>query len=202
MDFYVTIGFLMLFFGMVAVEAGTISSDLNALLAFRQGVLDPQHALDSWDSTLIDPCTWFHVTCDNNKRVIRLDLMRYGLSGNLSPQLGTLDRLMYLELFGNNFDGPIPQELGNLVNLKSLDLYNNRFSGRIPPSLGKLRSLIFFRLNNNQLRGSIPGELGNIPTLKVVDVSSNHLCGPVPRGGSLSKVTYNYGNNPSINKPC
>ncbi|XP_047312639.1 leucine-rich repeat protein 1-like [Impatiens glandulifera] len=203
MDLWVTFGLLLLFVTVAAVEAGTISGDLDALMAFRQGVSDPQHALDSWDANLVDPCTWFHITCDNNKRVIRIDLMRQGLSGNVSPQLGNIDSLVYLELYGNNFNGNIPQELGNLVNLRSLDLYNNQFSGRIPSSLGKLNLLYFFRLNNNQLTGSIPGELGDIPTLVAVDVSSNNLCGPVPMGGSLSKIhSYNYDNNTSINKPC
>ncbi|XP_047312646.1 leucine-rich repeat protein 1-like [Impatiens glandulifera] len=178
----VNFGFLLLFcFGSLVVKASR-SGDMNALAAFHQGVSDPQNAMKSWDTSLYDPCTWFHVTCDNDNRVIRLDLFRYGLSGHLVPQLGNLDRLQYLNLNDNNLDGPIPQELGNMSNLKSLNLNGNRFSGRIPPSLGKLHLLFFFRLNNNKLTGPIPGELGGIPTLRVVDVSSNNLCGPVPRG--------------------
>ncbi|XP_047312643.1 leucine-rich repeat protein 1-like [Impatiens glandulifera] len=184
----VNFGFLLLFCFVSLVVKAYSSSDMNALDAFHQGVSDPQNAMKNWDTSLYDPCTWFHITCDNDNRVIRIEIFRYGLSGHLAPQLGNLDRLEYLNLDENNLDGPIPQELGNMANLKSLSLNGNRFSGRIPPSLGKLQLLFFLYLNNNKLTGPIPGELGDIPTLRVVDVSSNNLCGPVPRGGSLSSI--------------
>lgn len=44
----------------------------DALYALRRAVKDPQHVLESWDPTLVDPCTWFHVTCDAHNRVTRL----------------------------------------------------------------------------------------------------------------------------------
>lgn len=44
----------------------------DALYALRRAVDDPENVLQSWDPTLVDPCTWFHVTCDADNRVTRL----------------------------------------------------------------------------------------------------------------------------------
>jgi hypothetical protein len=33
---------------------------------------DPNGVLQSWDPTLVNPCTWFHITCDHASRVVRL----------------------------------------------------------------------------------------------------------------------------------
>ncbi|KAI5018873.1 hypothetical protein ZWY2020_043761 [Hordeum vulgare] len=34
----------------------------------------------SWDPNLVNACTWFHITCDDNKRVTRIDLNSLNLS--------------------------------------------------------------------------------------------------------------------------
>jgi len=44
----------------------------DALSALKASVNDPNNVLQSWDPTLVNPCTWFHVTCDNDSRVIRV----------------------------------------------------------------------------------------------------------------------------------
>ena len=46
---------------------------MDVLIAFKSRIVqDPDKVLASWDVTLADPCTWFHVTCDAHNRVIRL----------------------------------------------------------------------------------------------------------------------------------
>ncbi|KAL2331461.1 hypothetical protein Fmac_019042 [Flemingia macrophylla] len=115
----------------------------DALHSLRTNLQDPNNVLQSWDPTLVNPCTWFHVTCNNDNSEIRVDLGNATLSGQLVLQLGQLKNLQYLELYNNNISGPIPNDLGNLTNLVSLDLYLNRFSGPIPESLGKLSKLRF-----------------------------------------------------------
>ncbi|KAK7366476.1 hypothetical protein VNO80_08467 [Phaseolus coccineus] len=150
------------------------NSEGDALYAFRQALSDPNHVLDSWDPTLVDPCTWFHITCDSNNHVIRLDLFNYDLVGSLSPELGQLPYLQYLELNQNKISGKIPQELGNLNNLISMDLSHNQLEGNIPLSFGNLNSLKFLWLNNNQLTGSIPKQVTDLH-LQVLDVSGNHI---------------------------
>ncbi|CAN6484753.1 unnamed protein product [Victoria cruziana] len=180
----------------------------DALHTLRSNLQDPNNVLQSWDPTLVNPCTWFHVTCNNDNSVIRVDLGNAALSGQLVPQLGQLTNLQYLELYSNNLSGPIPSDLGNLSSLVSLDLYLNKFTGPIPTSLGKLMKLRFLRLNNNSLSGSIPNSLTNVTTLQVLDLSNNNLSGEVPSNGSFSLFTpISFANNPNIcgpvtQKPC
>ncbi|KAL6962608.1 Somatic embryogenesis receptor kinase 2 [Sarracenia purpurea var. burkii] len=121
----------------------------DALHSLRINLDDPNNVLQSWDPTLVNPCTWFHVTCNNDNSVIRVDLGNAALSGQLVPQLGLLKNLQYLELYSNNISGPIPSDLGNLTNLVSLDLYLNSFSGPIPDTLGKLSKLRFLMQVDN-----------------------------------------------------
>ncbi|XP_031281369.1 somatic embryogenesis receptor kinase 2-like [Pistacia vera] len=180
----------------------------DALHSLRANLLDPNNVLQSWDPTLVNPCTWFHVTCNNENSVIRVDLGNAALSGELVPDLGQLKNLQYLELYSNNITGQIPSALGNLTNLVSLDLYLNSFTGPIPDSLGKLTKLRFLRLNNNSLSGPIPLSLTNITALQVLDLSNNRLSGPVPDNGSFSLFTpISFANNiglcgPVTGKPC
>lgn len=180
----------------------------DALHALRTNLIDPNNVLQSWDPTLVNPCTWFHVTCNNDNSVIRVDLGNAALSGTLVPLLGQLRSLQYLELYSNNISGPIPSDLGNLTSLLSLDLYLNNFTGPIPDSLGKLTKLRFLRLNNNSLSGRIPDSLTGITSLQVLDLSNNNLSGEVPSSGSFSLFTpISFANNPALcgpgtQRPC
>ncbi|KAK3018150.1 hypothetical protein RJ639_003820, partial [Escallonia herrerae] len=174
----------------------------DALYALRRAVNDPENVLQSWDPTLVDPCTWFHVTCDSDNRVTRLDLGNAKLSGNLVPELGKLERLQYLELYMNSLVGSVPAELGGLKSLVSLDLYHNNLTGTIPPSLSKLSNLRFLRLNRNKLTGRIPRKLTKLGNLKILDVSNNDLCGTIPTSGSFTKFTEeSFVNNPRLEGP-
>ncbi|XP_044504837.1 leucine-rich repeat protein 1-like [Mangifera indica] len=178
------------------------NSEGDALYTFRKSLSDPDNVLQSWDPTLVNPCTWFHITCNQDNRVTRVDLGNSNLSGHLVPALGKLEHLQYLELYKNNIQGTIPAELGNLKSLISLDLYNNNISGAIPPSLGNLKSLVFLRLNGNRLTGQIPRALVGISSLKVVDVSSNDLCGTIPASGPFEHIPLdNFENNPKLEGP-
>jgi len=192
---------LALVAALVLALAGA-NSEGDALSALRRSLRDPGGVLQSWDPTLVNPCTWFHVTCDRDNRVTRLDLGNLNLSGHLVPELGKLEHLQYLELYKNNIEGKIPSELGDLKNLISLDLYKNNVSGNIPPTLGKLKSLVFLRLNGNRLTGPIPRELAGISSLKVVDVSGNDLCGTIPTTGPFEHIPLsNFEKNPRLEGP-
>ncbi|XP_057496376.1 leucine-rich repeat protein 1-like [Actinidia eriantha] len=191
-----------LFVVVIALVPATANPEGDALYALRRSVKDPDNVLQSWDPTLVDPCTWFHVTCDSDNRVTRLDLGNAKLLGNLVPELGKLERLQYLELYMNKLEGAIPDELGGLKSLVSLDFYDNNFTGPIPPSLSKLSNLRFLRLNSNGLTGRIPRELTKLGNLKIFDVSNNDLCGTIPTSGSFSKFTEeSFTNNPRLEGP-
>ncbi|GFS46740.1 somatic embryogenesis receptor-like kinase 2 [Actinidia rufa] len=159
----------------------------DALHSLRANLEDPNNVLQSWDPTLVNPCTWFHVTCNNDNSVIRVDLGNAALSGQLVPQLGQLKNLQYLELYSNNISGLIPSDLGNLTNLVSLDLYLNSFAaGSIPGTLGKLSKLRFlWREEGRKAIGySTIFYFGgwDITELVVLDsrLNNNSLTGPIP----------------------
>ncbi|WOL02716.1 somatic embryogenesis receptor kinase 2 [Canna indica] len=195
---------------LVSSPLGRVLANMegDALYSLKQNLNDPNNVLQSWDATLVNPCTWFHVTCNSDNNVIRVDLGNAQLSGVLVPQLGQLANLQYLELYSNNISGTIPSELGNLTNLVSLDLYLNNFTGVIPNSLGRLTKLRFLRLNNNTLSGQIPISLTNIIALQVLDLSDNKLSGEVPANGSFAQFTpISFRNNdqlcgPNAQKAC
>lgn len=186
----------------IITPSAEANSEGDALYALRRSLTDPDNVLQSWDVNLVNPCTWFHITCNQDNRVTRVDLGNSNLSGHLVAELGKLEYLQYLELYRNNIQGTIPAELGNLKNLISLDLYNNNITGPIPSSLGKLKSIVFLRLNDNKLTGPIPKELAGVPSLKVVDVSNNNLCGTIPTTGPFEHIPLNnFENNPRLEGP-
>ncbi|KAH9718357.1 non-specific serine/threonine protein kinase [Citrus sinensis] len=182
MEKRVPVLFLCLAWMMLVVASPMVSANAEgeALNNFKLKLQDPKNTLESWDPALDSPCTWFHVTCNKENSVTRVDLGNAGLAGELVPELGQLKNLTYLELYGNKLTGKIPSALGNLMNLQSLDLYTNNINGWIPDTLG----------------------------LKVLDLSNNFLSGRVPYDGSFSQFTpISFNNNsnlcgPIIGKPC
>ncbi|XP_042393194.1 leucine-rich repeat protein 1-like [Zingiber officinale] len=193
---------LLLVLLFAASPASCSNSEGEALHAWRARLADPTNVLQSWDPTLVNPCTWFHVTCDPQNRVIRLDLGNSNISGPIGPELGRLEHLQYLELYRNNLKGKISPELGNLKSLISMDLYGNQLQGEIPKSFAQLKSLRFLRLNNNKLSGSIPRELVALPNLKILDVSNNDLCGTIPIDGPFANFPLqSFDNNSRLNGP-
>ncbi|KAI8556246.1 hypothetical protein RHMOL_Rhmol05G0237600 [Rhododendron molle] len=113
-----------------------IERERQALLKFKQAIIEDYGRLSSWGSTK-DCCKWEGVHCSNHhnatSHVTILDLRySYGydpyqpLRGKISPSLHELHHLRYLDLsFNNDLYGPIPQQFSNLSNLRHLDLGNN-----------------------------------------------------------------------------
>ncbi|XP_062197746.1 disease resistance protein BAK6-like [Phragmites australis] len=167
--------------GLLALATlASCNTEGDILYAQRLAWKDPNNVLQSWDPTLVNPCTWFHVTCNNNNSVIRVDLGNAGLSGPLLPNLGGLQNLQYLELYENSLNGTIPATLGNLTNLVSLDLWDNLLTGAIPTSLGAISTLRFLRLYENNLTGAVPSSLGNLTSLLKLELQKNSLNGSIP----------------------
>ncbi|XP_050231186.1 leucine-rich repeat protein 1-like [Mercurialis annua] len=186
---------------LTLIPSGYGNADRDALIALKSSLTDPNSVLASWDPSLADPCTWFHVTCNPANQVTRVDLGKNNLSGRLVPNLNTLPSLEYMNMYENRIDGTIPAEFGDLKSLKSMDFAKNSISGTIPPTLGKLKSLLYLRLNNNRLTGPIPSEIATMSSLIVLDLSNNDLCGAIPRG--LEHIsTRKFENNPRLGHPC
>ncbi|PAN42799.1 hypothetical protein PAHAL_8G185800 [Panicum hallii] len=167
------------------------STEGDILYKQRLAWKDPNNVLQSWDPTLANPCIWFHVTCNMNNSVVRVDLGNAGISGPLLPDLGGLVNLQYLELYGNSLIGPIPAILGNLTNLISLDLWDNLLTGPIPTSLGTISTLRFLRLYQNNLTGSMPPSLGSLTSLQELKLEKNAFSGSIPSSlGNLKTLRF------------
>ncbi|XP_052197286.1 receptor-like protein EIX1 [Diospyros lotus] len=131
-----------------------IERERQALLKFKQGLIDDYGRLDSWGSedNKRDCCKWRGVHCSNRTgHVIMLDLRgpwfnsNFGskpLKGMLSPCLLQLQHLNYLDLSYNEFGAShIPEFFGSLSKLRYLNLSYAEFGGEIPRQLGNLSNL-------------------------------------------------------------
>ncbi|CAL4987893.1 unnamed protein product [Urochloa decumbens] len=177
-QFAMTAGVLSFLLALATLASCNTEGDI--LYAQRLAWKDPNKVLQTWDPTLVNPCSWFHITCNNDNSVIRVDLGNAGLSGPLVPDLRRLRNLQYLELYDNSLNGTIPATLGNLTKLISLDLYDNKLTGAIPTTLGAIRTLRFLRLYENRLTGPIPASLGNLKRLEILQLQKNALSGSIP----------------------
>ncbi|KAG9441306.1 hypothetical protein H6P81_017160 [Aristolochia fimbriata] len=143
-------------------------SERNALMVFKQSLLDPSNRLASWVDGL-DCCKWDGVSCDNQTGyVIQLDLRnpnaKYlftavytvpnpykdtSLRGRVDPALEDLEHLQHLDLSGNSFDGfPIPDFFGSFHKLRYLNLSSAGFQ-RIPQHVGNLSNLEVLDLSSS-----------------------------------------------------
>ncbi|KAJ0551488.1 putative non-specific serine/threonine protein kinase [Helianthus annuus] len=138
---------------------------------------DPQHVLDSWNTSL-HFCQWQGVTCGRrHPRVTKLDLGSRGLVGSLSPQIGNLSFLRVLRLENNIFKGVIPPQVGNLFRLRKLILINNSFEGEVPTSLSNCTRLNVLGLARNKLSGKLPQQLSSLVNLMIITIHNNGFMG-------------------------
>ncbi|XP_057531014.1 receptor-like protein EIX1 [Amaranthus tricolor] len=170
--------------------ARCIDKEREALLRFKQGILDRCGLLTSWGSQQgnRDCCNWPGVRCNNQTgHIIELDLHGNGflnfndydchLEGKLSDSLGELKHLKYLDLSSNNFlDQPIPAIIGSLSYLEHLNLSCAHFAGEIPKQLGNLSHLTFLDLSYNlHLYANSLQWLFHLTLLKDLDLSNTYL---------------------------
>ncbi|XP_006662947.1 somatic embryogenesis receptor kinase 2-like [Oryza brachyantha] len=178
--------------GLVTL-ATLVSCNTEGDILYKQKLVweDPQNALQTWDPTLHNPCSWEHITCNKDNSVIRVDLLNVDISGPLIPQLGGLKNLQFLQLYGSRLNGSIPATLGKLKHLVSLDLSINLLTGAIPDSLGALSNLLILRLSQNNLTGAIPPSLGNLKKLEILELRNNALSGTIPASlGDIETLNY------------
>ncbi|CAH2051984.1 unnamed protein product [Thlaspi arvense] len=75
---------LIILFDLLLRVAG--NSEGDALTAMRNSLSDSNNVLKSWDNqNSFTPCTWFHVTCNPESRVVRV--MQISLDNSLDNSL-------------------------------------------------------------------------------------------------------------------
>ncbi|XWS13147.1 hypothetical protein CRYUN_Cryun36dG0012400 [Craigia yunnanensis] len=169
-----------------SVSIGCIESEKQALLIFKQHLVDPANRLASWVHDE-DCCRWDGVVCDNvTGHVLQLQLRhptldyeatdveyfaneRTKLGGKINHSLLNLKHLSYLDLSNNNFQGiQIPKFFSSMGSLRYLNLSHSVFGGLIPSQLGNLSNLQYLNLNchwhgekfvENNLSHSVSGGL-------------------------------------------
>ena len=181
------------FCGDEALPAAEADPDLLALYNATGG--DDWHNNTRWLTN--QPIgKWFGVSggpfqgSDSPELVTGLQLPENNLTGELPPELGSLERLESLDLSGNNLTGEIPSELTGIDLLSHLNLASNRLTGELPPELGAFQGLQVLDLSNNRLSGPIPPELSRLRAhgLRVLRLSGNQFTGCIPEG--LRSVQY------------
>ncbi|KAH7850840.1 hypothetical protein Vadar_003630 [Vaccinium darrowii] len=160
-------------------------NEREALVKFKQDLIDPLNRLSSWD-TVGDCCRWAGVVCDNltgHVHEIRLqNPCNVGngyceenpyLRGKVSPSLLDLKHLQYLDLSNNNFEGaPIPSFIGSIATLRYLDLSSAGFGGTIPPQLGNITTFRYLDLgDNSRLRAGNLQWLAGLVSLQHLNMS-------------------------------
>ncbi|KAL0360169.1 UNVERIFIED_CONTAM: Receptor-like protein EIX1 [Sesamum radiatum] len=157
------------------VEVRCMEREREALLNFKQGLIDKGGILSSWGGEEHDQnhecCKWCGVECSETTRHV------IGLQPSACYAVQD-QKLQHLYLDHCGFSGIIPNQLGNMTNLVTLDLSWNMLEGGIPKSLANLSSLHYLNLSHNQITGLMP-ELGGLISLRELHLNHNFLRGVV-----------------------
>ncbi|KAL3824272.1 hypothetical protein ACJIZ3_020301 [Penstemon smallii] len=192
--------FIFLGFSSQAQNLTCDPNDLNSLRTFLEHL---ESGIQGWSTNLSSAncCNWAGITCNS---VVKLELGRRRIVGNLSDSLGNLDQLITLNLSHNFLRGSIPRSLFHLPKLEILDLSNNDISGWFPSSIN-LPSVRVVNISENQIMGPVPvGICINSTNISVMNMEANHLSGTLPYGlGNCSSLedlslatNFLYGNLP------
>ncbi|XP_027152390.1 receptor kinase-like protein Xa21 [Coffea eugenioides] len=193
--------------------------DLNALLAFKSTIFDPQRIIPTNWSTSTSVYNWIGITCNAcHHRVAAIDLSYMGIAGTIPPELGNLSFLVWLNVRNNSFHGHLSTELSRLRRVKYINLEGNTFEGELPSWLGCLSALWYINFQYNRFSGSLSGRLSNftkletirlgvnfftgslseefsaLPKLKLLEIEYTQLAGPLPQAlfnlSSLQKIGF------------
>ena len=199
----------------LVVKQEGLTSDRDILMALYEatgGENWTNH--ENWGSDL--PLSeWYGVTTEMIEpqtkagepveRVVRLNLEKNNLVGELPAALGGLTELRFLSFFNNfNLTGVLPAELGNLRKLERLTLQGNAWTGVLPEELGNLKELTCLGITSDyfdaqpfpdwlctltkledirmvcNFTGNLPAEMANLSNLYFISINYNQLTGSIP----------------------
>ncbi|KAK3421487.1 hypothetical protein EUGRSUZ_G02131 [Eucalyptus grandis] len=188
-------------------------TEREALLKFRQGLIDHSKRLSSWTSK--DCCEWKGVECSKKTgHVFKLDLRNPCLETDIygdiigsdqssladcyvGPKfplwLQTQRNISYLRMANARISDELPNWLSDiLLNVEHIDLTNNTLKGPISRmDLNKMPLLGLLGLADNNLSGSIPNSLWAMENLYLLDLARNQLSGTIPSLSPISRMDGN-----------
>ncbi|XVE63012.1 hypothetical protein DITRI_Ditri06bG0165600 [Diplodiscus trichospermus] len=146
-----------------------IETDRQALLKFKQDLIDQSNRLSSWVDGE-DCCEWIGVSCNNLTG--HVNELHLGLIS--SPPDDDAPDAEWDAYYRSQLQGKINPSLLELKHLNFLDLSNNGFVGvRIPEFIGSLKCLTYLNLSRAEFSGAIPHKLGNLSKLHYLDLGHN-----------------------------
>ncbi|CAN0920184.1 Receptor-like protein EIX2 [Linum grandiflorum] len=144
-----------------------LRSQKDALLAFKQGLVDPSGRLSSWIGN--DCCSWQGIECDNLTGTVVKIHLRNPFPISLQPYSMTTEQLEAYKM--SCLGGQLVSSLLHLSSLRHLDLSLNDFEGlEIPVFLGELKNLRYLNLSYASFAGQVPPNLGNLSSLNYLDI--------------------------------
>ncbi|XP_057960882.1 receptor protein kinase TMK1-like [Malania oleifera] len=160
----------------VSVHCQSSSDDASVMLALKKSLNAPSKL--GWTNS--DPCQWDNVGCSPDKRVIRIQIGRQGLTGTLPANIGNLTRLQRFEVMFNELSGDLPSMAG-LDQLQVLLLSNNSFSSIPSDFFSGMSSLQAVSLDYNPFSAwAIPDSLKSAVLLQNFSANSANIIGGIP----------------------
>jgi Leucine-rich repeat (LRR) protein len=163
--------------GIYSLNQRCNPTDLEALLAFSNGLDRKGARLVGWRPNDTTCCSWNGISCDLG-RVVGLSLFNKSLHGSISSLINLLDGLVTLNLSCNSLYGQPPEGLGRLPRLQMLDLSVNMFSGAFPLSEDGFPAIEVVNVSFNKFTGPHPTFPG-AANLTVLDIGSNTFSGSI-----------------------
>jgi len=165
-----------------------------------------------------DECTWYRITCNDNKEVTKIELHENRLTGQMPAETALLkNSLQVMDLYSNmihNQDGEgndwlgelhqltnlyygktnfeyngIPTAIGRLTNLVEYDCSYTLYYGPLQGQVfSKLSNLEYLSIGGNMYNSGLPSELVQLPKLQFLYSEFTDLTGDLSFVGSMPAV--------------